>query len=332
MKNDWLEFLANQENEKIKAMNNDKKTPFWICDLSSYNSIKFLGNKSAEFLQGQATCDVNQVNITQCTLGSLCDYKGRVYAIFYLFLWQNNYYLLLPQDITDNTITQLSKYAVFSKVTLQNQINELVTIGIGGNNCEKYLLPIVNELPRSINDCIQTEQFILIKISDDKSQYMMISHAANMQNYWHLLSKNATHVSSNIWLLNTIVTNIPMIHAETINLFTPHQLNLPALNAVSFNKGCYTGQEIVARTEYLGKLKQHLYHATVSIPVQPSPNEKVFISIENNETQEIGTIINTALNDNDEIHILAVLQDNSLEMSPFILQQNIKYELKNILR
>lgn len=332
MKNDWLEFLANQENEKIKTINNDIKTPFWICDLSSYNCIKLLGNKSAEFLQGQATCDVNQVTITQCTLGSLCDYKGRVYAIFYLILWQNNYYLLLPQDIADYTITQLSKYAVFSKVTLQNQQNELAIIGIGGDDCEKYLLPIVKELPHSSNDCLQTEQFILIKISDDKPQYLLISHAADMQNYWQLLCKNATHMSSNIWLLNNIDTNRPMIHAETVNLFTPHQLNLPALNAVNFNKGCYTGQEIVARTQYLGKLKQHLYHATVNIPVQPSPNEKVFISIENNETQEVGTIINAALNDNDEFHILVVLQDNSVETSPFILQQNIKYELKNILR
>lgn len=332
MKNGWLEFMSNQENENKGVMNDDKKNPFWICDLSSFNSIKLLGNKSAEFLQGQVTCDVNQVNKTQCTLGSLCEYKGRVYAIFYLFHWQDNYYLWMPHDIIDNTITQLNKYAVFSKVTLQNQTHELVSIGIGGTQCEQYLSTFMKDIPKSINECIQTEHAILIKISDLPKRYIIIGEISELQNFWTLFKAQAMVAATNFWELNNISADIPMIHSETINLFTPHQLNLPTLNAVSFNKGCYTGQEIVARTQYLGKLKQHLYHATVNISVQPYPGEKVFISIENNEIQEAGTIVNSALNDPDQFHLLAVLQDNTLELSPFILQQNNKYYLQNIVR
>ncbi len=335
MINSWPEFLANevQENPHMTdQLTHKNDNPFWLCDLTTNNCIKLLGDKSADFLQGQATCDVNLVNKTHITLGSLCDYKGRVYAIFYLFVWQDNYYLWLPHDIIENTITQLSKYAVFSKVILQNQTNELVTIGIGGSQCEKYLTTILADVPKAANECTQNDQYILIKISEIPQRYLLTSTNSEMQKYWQLLRQHANHVSSKNWELNNITEAIPMIHTQTINLFTPHQLNLPELNAVSFNKGCYTGQEIVARTQYLGKLKQHLYRAMVNLPIHPQPGEKISVSTENNEINEIGIIVNSALHENNQYDLLAVLQDNAVELSPFILQQNMKYYLKNIER
>lgn len=331
MTNGWLDFQAKND-QMIDHLSYDNKTPFWICDLSSYNGFKLLGDKSEQFLQGQVTCDVNQVNNSKITLGSLCDYKGRVYAIFYLYYWQNNYYLWMPHDIIENTITQLNKYAVFSKVTLHNQTDDLVAIGIGGTQCDQYLSPFLQKkVPKEINECAQTDQYLLIKIADEPQRYMMIGAISEIQKFWQLFRQQAVHVAANIWQLHNIFAGIPMIHSATINLFTPHQLNLPTLNAVSFNKGCYTGQEIVARTQYLGKLKQHLYRALLSMPTQPPPAEKIFITSDNNIQHEIGYIVNAASNENNICHLLVVLQDNAIASLPFIDHQNIKYFISDIL-
>ena len=99
-----------------------------------------MAKKPPIFYRDNSPATFTEVNATQSRLGGLCEYKGRLYAIFYLLNWQNKYYLWLPTEIIANTITQLNKYAVFSKVTLQDKTNDLISIGIWGTQGRKIFI------------------------------------------------------------------------------------------------------------------------------------------------------------------------------------------------
>jgi folate-binding protein YgfZ len=155
-------------------------------------AISVSGPDAGSFLQGQITCDVTTLEDGQYTLGAYCNIKGKVESLFYLIRNDDTYFLYLHPDLADPTLTELKKYAVFSKVAIEL--------------CEIALPP---ELARS------EEQQILAQI--------------------------------------------PQLYPETVGLFFPHDLNLPELDAVSFTKGCYRGQEIVARMQHRGNLKRRMY-------------------------------------------------------------------------
>jgi hypothetical protein len=235
----------------------------------------------------------------------------------------------MPTEIIANTITQLNKYAVFSKVTLHDNTNDLISIGIWGTQAEKYLSAMINKIPQVPYECVQTEHYIIIKVPDTVSRFIMIGTNNDMQKQWQSIRLQAKLAHQQLWELQNIKAGIPTIYQNTINLFTPHQLNLPALNGVSFTKGCYTGQEIVARMQYLGKLKQHLYHADINCQIAPNAGDNIFIMSDDN-LKEIGTIANVAISNNNQYEILAVLQDNTLEQSPFILQNDNRLYLHDI--
>lgn len=126
-------------------------------------------------------------------------------------------------------------------------------------------------------------------------------------------TKTTQFDDTNNWLLHDIFAGIPTIIPETSGEFTPHDINLPQLGGVSFNKGCYTGQEIVARMQFLGKLKQRLYRIRLQAETLPAPNTKLFVA-ENSEQREIGSIVNTAFDSAQNCYLaLAILREDSLK-------------------
>lgn len=179
-------------------------------NIADYGLLRLSGEKAATFLQGQITCDVHKLSMGEAQLGAYCNYQGRVLATFWLLLHEGDYYLILPDEIAAATREVIDKYAVFSKVTVENVSKDFA---------------IKAEFTPSL-------QFQLT-VPDD--------HATDEQ-----------------FAMRLVDAEIPMIYQKTTGHFTPHMLNLPALGAVSFDKGCYVGQEIVARTEYRGKVKRCL--------------------------------------------------------------------------
>lgn len=159
--------------------------------------LKVSGSDAKKLLQGQLTCDVNNVASTQPQLGAHCNPQGRIISLFYLFNYQDNYYLQMPRDMIDIALKALKKYAPFFKVELTDASDESNIIGSLGSHLPTFL-----------------------------------------------------------------ENGVAMIYPETSGVFLPHEINLPQLNGVSFNKGCYTGQEIIARMHYRGKLKNQLHLAT----------------------------------------------------------------------
>lgn len=215
-----------------------------IVMLNSFGLLKISGPDAKKFLQGQLTCHLDDVDAKGSQLSALCQPQGRVIALFYIFKDADDYYLLLPQSMLAMTQTALKKYAVFFKTTLTDASDNFILIGVKSDAT------------------LDSTHAISIPISEGRAISVRPITAGN-------LVETAT-LSELDWHLANIFAGIPTIYPETSGKFLPHDLNLHLLNAISFNKGCYTGQEIIARMQYRGKLKNHLYHTIVTAPIAPT--------------------------------------------------------------
>lgn len=281
--------------------------------LTSCGLIRITGEASEKFLQGQLTCDVREVTSQQSCLGAHCDPKGRVQFLFRLFKWQEHYYFFLDKNFIPHALQLLQKYAVFSKVKLEDVSAEYEYFGfLDAKNAE--LKNISPELPKEDNAVVSSENFLFTRFSGNPERFLLISEAKTK-----LVESYSSELNS--WYLAEIQAGIPAIDLSTAGEFTPHDLNLPQLGAVSFNKGCYTGQEIVARMQYLGKLKNHLYEICYCAQeVLPSGTK-----IKTDAEQEIGKLVCTALKENNNYQGLAVLQDNAADEKLFIKSNYISF-------
>jgi folate-binding protein YgfZ len=196
--------------------------------LSDHSLIKISGKDAQTFLQGQLTCDVKQLTLThQAQITAHCNRQGRIVSLFDIFYYQEAFYLILPSDIAEQTITALKKYSVFSKTAIESLYS----------TC--YAGPKNQELSS------------LISIP------MMYSDAAFYIDFTKNHSQQNT-LTAEAWHSKRLDEKITRLHSTTISSFMPHEINLPELGGVSFNKGCFTGQEIVARFEHRSKLRYQL--------------------------------------------------------------------------
>ena len=231
---------------------------FLVNLTDDYGLISLTGPEVVRFLQGQLTCDVNQVTEDTALFGAFCNPQGRIRALFRIFLKDNHYYLYLPQAIIPQTLLSLKKYAKFSKITIEEASHLWSRWGILGPDATRVIETLrMTPTIRILNIPSLEPRFILIG-----PQSTMMSLVDTLQN---LSTSNQSYhlVNFNDWKQLDIKNRIPEIWPETIEQFLPHDINLIALGAVSFNKGCYCGQEIIARMEYRSKLKKHLIHKVI---------------------------------------------------------------------
>lgn len=193
-------------------------------DLSHLGLLKISGSKAKDLLQGQFTCDLNEINTHAAKLGAHCNPQGRIITLFRIFLHQDNYYLLLPKESLDIALNALKKYAVFYKVDLSNASDQWFKVGYINQPDDEPLFFITLSDGRIIAFYNQAKSPL------DKSA-------------WNEMEVQSGHAN---------------IYPDTSEKFLPHELNLHLLDGISFKKGCYTGQEIIARMQYRGKLKNHL--------------------------------------------------------------------------
>ncbi len=271
-----------------------------IVYLSDLGLIQVTGKNSAQFLQGQLSCDVSEINEKQSRLGVHCDAKGRVQATFRLFSYQDAYYFLLPRSMIPHLIQCLQKYAVFSAVSLIDVTKNWKMIGLVNpsiaNRLDEYTL-----LPEQDNGVVFSATTISLAITN--ARFILLTPHELYSEQWGTES-----MSLNDWYLLDIMAGIATIYPQTIAQFTPHQLNYPAIGGVSFTKGCYIGQEIIARTQYLGKSKSRLYRVMFKAKHNFPPGS----SIQDQGNVRQGTLIMNAQVKEQTYQALACLQSQAI--------------------
>lgn len=286
MHTDWINYL-NTQNFTFHAPQ-DKQTI--LAPLTHLAILEVSGKDATNFLQGQTTCDIKALVDSQPRLGAYCNAKGRTISTFIIIKQQDNFLLILTSDLIDIVRKKLQMYILRADVQLTDQSDQLCIIGIHNTKLEAqsnlYAYP---QLENSFLFISNPEQ--AIAFSNELIQQQEIT----------LVDKNA-------WLGLDVQAGIPWLHQETSEDFVPQMLNLDKLDAISFEKGCYTGQEIVARTHYLGKNKRAMYQANCATEVSVTPG--CTISEMNEEASSVGTVI-LATKQNSATQLLVVLKDQA---------------------
>jgi len=289
MLQNWIDFLQTQDlvSEPFIA---DKSV---IAPLTHLSLLTVSGKDAATFLQGQITCNINDLIDNQAQLGAYCNAKGRTISTFIIIKQKTVFQLILTTDLIDVVRKKLQLYILRADVQLTNQSGQLILIGV-------HNITLANQ-----------ENCYTYPVQEDS--HFIICTGEQAQTTWkNLITESSVlAMSANAWLALDILAGMPWLFSATSEEFVPQMLNLDKLNAISFEKGCYTGQEIVARTHYLGKNKRAMYLASciTKLPILPGCS----INTQENPDNLLGTVILSAPSSNSTL-LLVVLKDKACEI------------------
>jgi tRNA-modifying protein YgfZ len=278
-----------------------------IMDLSHLGILRVSGDGAKKLLQGQLTCDLEEVSENQTRLGAYCLPQGRMISLFRIFQWQQDYYLQMAAEIVPATLATLKKYAVFFKVILTDASAALSRFSYSGVQAEAELQKVFSTLPGGPDSAVVCDNTLILRMAGELPHYELICPVAEGNALHEKLLATAKSAPVDIWKYLNLTAGIPDLYTATTGKLLPHDVNLPRLNGVSFNKGCYTGQEIVARMHYRGNLKKQMYRGRVNSAVQPLPGADIF------NPAACGMIIDSCRETADTYQILFLTDKNSIE-------------------
>lgn len=233
----------------------------FFMTLSQLGVLQVEGEDAQSLLQNLLTNDVAALAINQSQLAGLCNPKGRLLAIFLLLRRSNSYQLILPKTMCAGLQQRLSMYVLRSKVTITDVSDNMTCMGLtlGANGIISSQV-----LPNEIYQASEHDDSVLIKYPGSQPRFLYIGSPSQVTDFTaELLEQQWQLAAESDWELLDIEAGLPIILPETKEQFTPQQVNLDLVNGVSFKKGCYPGQEIVARLHYLGTPSRRMFQAEV---------------------------------------------------------------------
>ncbi len=316
MKPEWLDFLndagAEIENNRVVSFGNIEReqrmihTGLVIYDLSHQGLISVDGDDAADFLQGQLTNDIRDVSQQHSQLSAYCTHKGRMLANFRIFKRSDSYYLRLPQPLLEPILKRINMFVLMSKAVIKDSSNALVQIGVSGPKADQQLADLIPDLPKKADDVTQVNGYTIIKCPGLLPRYEIYGELDPIQTLWQHLDVNAAPAGAGPWETLDILAGIPTIYPQTTEAFVPQMINMQVINGVNFQKGCYTGQEIVARMQYLGKLKRRMFRVHIDTSEAVNPGDKLF-SKDSKSGQGTGQVVNAQPDSEGAYTALAVI-------------------------
>ena len=219
--------------------------------LSQWSLLRFSGPDAQSFLHGQLTCDVVALNSGASTYGGYCTPKGRLLATFLLWADAGGYTMLLPAALAEPIRKRLAMYILRAKVTAEDLTPTQACVGVAGPDAGQQLAAWGGALPERLHGVLVRDGVTVIHLPTQRYLVVMPRERAQAPD------------DAGAWMALDIAAGIPFIMLATQEEFVPQMVNLDLIGGLSYTKGCYPGQEIVARTHYLGRLKQRMYRARV---------------------------------------------------------------------
>ncbi|MBT9566748.1 MAG: folate-binding protein YgfZ [Thiobacillus sp.] len=276
-----------------------------VADLSQLGVIACRGDDTATFLQGQLTNDVRALHADGAQWSGYCSPKGRLLGNFLTWRQGEDYCLQLSGDILASVQKRLSMFIMRAKVQARDASDETVRMVVAGAAAAAAVKTAMGAVPDASMRSVASEVGHVIRVGDDKFVLSVVPERAEA--VWMSLRQTATPVGAPVWDWLRLNAGIPMIVAATQEQFVPQMVNLEVIGGVSFQKGCYPGQEIVARSQYLGKLKRRMFLAHVD--VEAAPGDSLFSA--DFDGQATGTVVNAAPAPSGGFDVLAVAQVES---------------------
>lgn len=259
-----------------------------LADLSHFGLIAFSGEDTLTFLQGQITNDLRGQGLNQGVFAGYCTAKGRLQANFLVLRHDADYLLLLPEALRETLQKRLSMFILRSRTRARDANSEWVRLGLSGPGARALLTRTWGNAPSAGLGVLQHADGLAVGLAEERFDILVRPDAAPA--LWQALRVEAHPVGHIAWDALLVDAGIPTLLPATFEAFTPQMINMEILHGVSFNKGCYPGQEVVARTQFIGKVKRRMY--LVHIEGTATPGTHLFSSAV--PDQDCGMIVNVA--------------------------------------
>ena len=320
MKADWKQFLGHHgaefgTDDTLTHFGNpdrERRIPpqgAILCDLSHIGLISASGADAHTFLQGQLSNDLNDVSATQAQLSSYSSPKGRAITTLQIMQRQGTFYLSLSADVLEPVLKRLRMFVMRSQVALENAGDSLVHFGYADPRGEQRLADIIGAIPALPMEAVEYGNLTIVRRSASVPRFEIFGDVEDARGLWEKLDVHATGVGRGAWDYFEIEAGIPQVTADSMEAWVPQMMNLHLINAISFSKGCFPGQEVVARLKYLGKNKRQLYRIAIDSFELPVVGAR--IDAENGS--EAGQILNACLNPDGKVEALAVMKMTALD-------------------
>ena len=285
-----------------------------IYPLTSFGCLKISGPNVHSFMQGQVTCDVDSINNNRTSLTAYCNDKGRISASGYLFKEDNDFYFLTPKALIANTKQKFKQYGIFSNINPEITTDMLVLACIGN--------PRSIKLPKTKNEITIVKDGIkAVCINEETKQYLFFGKQNNiiaLQEELAATKDISLSLDLYIWEQANIDAGVIHIYPETLDKLTPHMVNYHNNDAVSFTKGCFLGQEIIARTQHRGRSKRKLYRTQI----ENNTITKIGDTIVTDGDEQAGLVVAVSTN-KDITNLLVVIADHTVKNKLFINKNQI---------
>ncbi len=286
------------------------RLPLTLISLDDWALATLSGADAEKYLQGQVTADVAQLTEHQHLLAAHCDPKGKMWSNLRLFRRQDGFAFIERRSLRDAQLKELKKYAVFSKVTIAPD-DEHVLLGVAGFQARAALKNLFAELPDAEKQVVSEGATSILWFEHPAERFLLVTDVATATRVADALRSDAQLNNSQQWLALNIEAGLPVIDSANSAQFIPQATNLQALGGISFKKGCYTGQEMVARAKFRGANKRALWYLAGKASRVPEAGEDLELKMGEN-WRRTGTVLAAVLLDDGQL-LVQVVMNNDME-------------------
>jgi folate-binding protein YgfZ len=283
----------------------DTKVSHAAAELKRLGMLSCTGDEARAFLHAQLTCDISGLEPDRARYAGWCSAKGRLLATFLVVPFARGFLLQVSRDLAPAIAKRLSMFVLRAKVKVADASGDWVQFGLWGPGAEERLTALGMPVPAGDLEVAEAADAVVVRIAQQR--FLLMATAA-------LRERVPGNSDDEAWALEEIRVGRPLVVQATQDLFVPQMVNLERLGAVDFKKGCYPGQEIVARTQYRGVLKRRMVRARVAAAAAPGSD----LYAADLPGQASGTVVNSAPVPEGGTELLAVVQISSLESASAI--------------
>lgn len=286
------------------------RLPLTLMTLDDWALATISGPDSEKYLQGQITADVSHLTDAQHLLAAHCDAEGKMWSNLRVFRREGGFAWIERRSLRDAQLTELKKYAVFSKVTIAAN-DDLVLLGVAGFQARAALAPLFAALPDAATPVVSEGATSLLWFEHPGERFLLVTDVDTANRVTDALRGEAQFNNSQQWLALNIEAGLPVIDSANSGQFIPQATNLQALGGISFKKGCYTGQEMVARAKFRGANKRALWTLSGTASRVPEAGEDLELKMGDN-WRRTGTVL-AAVQLDDGSLMVQVVMNNDME-------------------
>lgn len=289
-------------------------------DLSHFSLLRLSGKDAYDFLQAQVCGDLEILDQEGWFLTAWCLPNGRVITTFILYRQDDSLFILIPSMLKDKISNRLGMFVLRSDVRIEDISDDYMTVGLAGEHAESLVRELSNKDTKQQGNLLSNSRFSAICINRPEPRFILIGQMQDCDNVLERITQTAVAGERTEWSLKDIQSGLPWILESTSELFLPQMLNLDNSRGLSYQKGCYPGQEVIARLHFRGQVKKRMVIGHCQTNTTPGPGDRIMLGKE--EAKPVGDILDAERDEYNRVVLLAVVEKDVLDSDALVIEKN----------